>query len=294
MPATRRSNPILPRHAAAESCILRRVVYHADRVDPRSFVGIAPGTSAAHGRRQMKQPKRPNAVTGVAIFQIVFGVLSLLSIPYLLWIQLGGGTMFFVGGNFPGAAEQQQFQDDFNNALQNAPYYQTIQWVELVVSLVVGTVMIVGGLGLMKMRVWARWLTIGYACFSIVNTLLGFFYNLFYLIPAVEAFLAQERQKPKPPPGLAFTLSIMGPMMTVVTFLTLLIIVYPIVLLIVLFRPHVREAFRGQALAREDAEARDAGVEEVEDSSEKGPEADDRTDDPPEKRIRPREEFEDR
>jgi hypothetical protein len=190
----------------------------------------------------MKQRKPPNAVLGVAIFQIAFGAIALLSAPYAL-LQAGGGGMFFFSG-FPGAEEQRQFQDDLNKTLEELPYYRPMQYGGIALGLVVGAAMIVSAIGLLKMRAWARRLTIGYACYSMLNTIGGFIYTLLYVLPAMDAFVETERQKPNLPPGLAPVLGIMSPLMTVIAFATLLFLAYPIVLLVVLFRPHVREAFR--------------------------------------------------
>jgi hypothetical protein len=197
------------------------------------------------------QRYRPSSVLVVAILQIVFGALALLLNVCGGGFQLAGGNKVFMPQGNPQAAQQQQFQDDLENMLkERAPYYQATQYGGLVLGLAAAAVMIASGIGLLKMRRWGRWLAIGYACYSIASTILYMVYALTVTLPIMREFVAQERLKPNLPPAQAMALNMMDTMATAAAFVPLVFLAYPVVLLIVLFLPQVRAAFREEPAER--------------------------------------------
>jgi hypothetical protein len=200
----------------------------------------------------MKKPYRPSAVLVVAILQITFGALALLCTLCGAFQVVGGNKLLMPAGN-PQAAQQQQFQDDMERTLEEkVPHYQLVQYSNLVLGPLAGAVMIVSGIGLLKMRRWGRWLTIGYACYNIVSGILSFIFTITYTIPAMREFVEAESRKPNLPPGQGPALSMTGMMASGIAYGTLALMIYPIGLLIVMFMPDVRAAFRGQAPALKD------------------------------------------
>jgi beta-lactamase regulating signal transducer with metallopeptidase domain len=106
--------------------------------------------------------------------------------------------------------------------------------------------LIIAGIGLLRLRPWARWLCIGYSIVTILSTVANTVYAILVVNPAVSQSLAEFPEKmsgPKgagaPPmpmmtPGMNTTLSIFG---------AIIGMTYAIVLLVVLFLPHVSAAF---------------------------------------------------
>ncbi len=201
----------------------------------------------------MKKPERPSSVLVIAILQICFGSLGLL-------FNLCGGAMQAAGGAKmfappPGAAAQAP--PDVEAMMQaRVPYYKAYQMSALALGVVAGAVMLVGGIGLVKMRPWARPLTIGYACYNIVITIVGFVMNVIVNGPVMKEVYAELRKDPN--------IARMGGLMditeaaaTIMAYGSLVLLVYPIVLLTVMFLPSVREAFRAAGSPGPDEEAYD-------------------------------------
>ena len=86
--------------------------------------------------------------------------------------QLAGGNAAFMPTGSPQAAQQQQMQKDMEDLMgRKIPHYKSWQYFGLSLGLLSGTVMLASGIGLLKMRPWARRLTIIYACYNILNTI---------------------------------------------------------------------------------------------------------------------------
>src|SRR4051794_11643492 len=118
----------------------------------------------------MRPRNRPTSVLVLAILQIIFGSLGLLGSLCGVGMQLaGGGSMF--GGQAP------QGMPDIQALLrERVPHYEIVLLGGLILGLISGTVMIVSGVGLIRMRPWARVLTIGYAIYYIASTILNVAY----------------------------------------------------------------------------------------------------------------------
>jgi hypothetical protein len=195
----------------------------------------------------MTRPERPSAVLVVAILQICFGSLGLLGNLCCGGLQLAGGSMAFAPP--PGA----QALPDVDAIMRaKLPHYAAMQYGGLALGLIAGTVMLVGGIGLLRMRPWARWLSIGYACYNIVSSIIGFIFTLTVTLPAMREVLAE------PLPQQAFSaMSMAEAMTTLILYGSLVLLVYPIALLIVMFLPHVREPFRAQTAGPADEDFED-------------------------------------
>jgi hypothetical protein len=187
----------------------------------------------------------------VAVLQICFGSLALLGNLCNGGLQLAGGNKAFVPAGSPQAAQQPDVEGMMRARM---PHYELMIYGGEALGLIAGTVMVVSGVGLIKMRRWARWLTIGYACYNVASTIIGFIFALTFSLPLTREILAQARADPKLPPQGAFILNMTETITTAALYATLLFLAYPIALLIVMFRPHVRAAFRaeGGAAVEED------------------------------------------
>jgi len=188
------------------------------------------------------QPKRPTSVTVIAILHFVFGGLGLLMDTCTGAMLAAGGTGMFARAGQAGRP-QELLQDMTRYVEENTPAAQAAQYGELAVDLVISILMIISGVGLLQMRSWGRALSIVYAVLSILLKLVIAVYAVAFRIPAVNEFISQH---PNLKPDEALVLSygklgaVAGPIFDV------LFMIYPIVVLVIMLRPSIAAAFRGE------------------------------------------------
>jgi hypothetical protein len=203
----------------------------------------------------------------VAILQILFGSLGLLFSLCGGAIQLAGGSKIFAP---PGGA--QAAGPDVEGMIRaRVPFYEAWQIGGLALGVAAGAVMLVSGIGLLRMRPWARKVTIGYACYNILATIANFVFALVVTAPLMKEIFAELRADPKLPPQAVSVLNLTETFATIGTYTNLVFLAYPIILLAVMFFPHVRAAFRAASLppAKEEEDGDEDYDEEPGD--EKGP-----------------------
>jgi hypothetical protein len=212
----------------------------------------------------MKRPNRPAIVVVMAIMQIVFGSLGLLRGLCGVGLQLAGGAKAFA---VPAGPQQPQVPDVDALLRAKIPHYELMQYGQLALGVLSGTVMILSGVGLLRLRPWGRRLTIGYACYNIAMTILGvvFFYAVSKQV--MEEIFANMQADPKLPPQAKTALGITEAFATLTPLLQIGLLVYPIALLVVMFLTDVRKAFRGPGTgtAEEPVEDDEDDEEEFED-----------------------------
>ena len=128
----------------------------------------------------------------------------------------------------------------------NVPGYLAFTIANLALSFLLDLMLISGGIGLLKMQPWARWLSLVYAPISILMHVASFIYQLVWVIPATKA-LSAKTAAAMPGFGSIMTLS-----SGIAAFVALLIVIYPIAVLIVLLLPSTAAAFRGEVPVQED------------------------------------------
>jgi hypothetical protein len=174
----------------------------------------------AHGAHTQE---RPVTVTVLAVLGIVVGALGLVSLPMnLLYIATGWRAAGPMGP-----------------AIWANHTFRTYMLVSLPISTVVGVLCIVAGVGMLRLRAWARKLAIGLIVFELISQIAG----AFIMGPQVTSIFTDAMQSmPAMPPG-APDLSFMKPALigAVVTG-TLVATAVMTVLLVLLTRPHVKEA----------------------------------------------------
>jgi hypothetical protein len=187
----------------------------------------------------------PTIVTVIAIIQIFFGATGLVR-------HLCSGTWQLAGGAraFTPAGAQAAAPPDIEALMRaRVPHYEAFVYAGLIGGLVSGAVCVVSGIGLLRLRPWARWVTIGYACYFIISDLAGFIYALTVLQPVMDQIIAEQALQPNLPVQGAMAFNIAMKITAIAPYLSLVLLPYPIVLLAVMFLPNVREAFRRQASA---------------------------------------------
>jgi hypothetical protein len=99
-------------------------------------------------------------------------------------------------------------------------------------------VSIAAGVGLLKLKSWGRALSIGYAIYSIVASLLGAVLNYIFIM---QPLMERASQKSGPEAAALIGGAIGG------TFGSCFGMIYPVLLLIFMLRPNVVAAFRPPA-----------------------------------------------
>jgi hypothetical protein len=198
--------------------------------------------------------KRPLAVVVIAVLQLVFGAVSLCGAV----TELSGAAEQVASVsqvNVPGEAKVTQ-QDVLKYWRDNLPSEWAVERVSAASGVVLSLMMIASAVGLLQMRAWGLFLALAYAALSLVLTVAEAVYNFGVRAPALAEFTRQ----------LAATGgrdAQMAPQVLQVSFLLVFVVsaltaVYPLLVLLVLLRPSVRAAFRGEALPEEPEDYRDA------------------------------------
>jgi hypothetical protein len=184
----------------------------------------------------------------IAILSIVGGSLSLLIEGFTLAMQVAGGTAAFTKAltppTPPGSKAPAVPPDAEAFIKETVPHYSAFLYASLLIGIILSIMMIVGAIGLLRLRPWGRSLSITYAILSLLLKLVGIVYTFMFVIPATNAFF--EQHSDVFPPAML-------PAMKVGTFvgpiLALAPGIYPIVVLVLLTRPSVTAAFRDEEIA---------------------------------------------
>jgi hypothetical protein len=170
--------------------------------------------------------KRPTSV-------LVFGILNLIFAAMGVFGLLGSAAMLLATQS-----------PDMQKALQNNPVLQLIQQnhdyalfikISTLAGVAATVVLALGGVGLLLLRSWGRYLSIVYAFYAIVATMIGAMVNYHFLIAPMLEKVAHAR--PGPEQG-ALVGGVVGGL-----FGTCFGMIYPVLLLIFMYRPNVVAAF---------------------------------------------------
>jgi hypothetical protein len=197
--------------------------------------------------------RRPTAVLVMAILNFIYGGWGVFG-------SLCGGAMYYIFLNLPEPAPGQPnpFPNPMKFLAKEIPGYTAYMTVSVMVGFVMATALIIAGIGLLRLRPWARWLCILYAILLPVVQVGFISYSLLYVNPVLAKWSAEQARKlPAGTPnfgGNAF-LNNLGVFVGAGVGMA-----YAIALLVVLFLPHVRAAFagRGPETVKEQADYYDA------------------------------------
>jgi hypothetical protein len=186
---------------------------------------------------------RPTIVTIIAILHFLIGGLGLCC-------ETCGGLIFLAGGEKlipqPDDAESKKAQEleknreEASNKIldQKAPWHKTSTVALEVATVGLCLVLVIAGFGLLGLKPWGRWMSVGYAIVSLAVSIFILYYTFSYGIPAQQeaarqfpADNAEDRQMDEM--GLKFA-----------RVLPFVFLVYPIVVLIAMFLPNVSQAFQ--------------------------------------------------
>ncbi|MEI6211425.1 MAG: hypothetical protein WCR06_07340 [bacterium] len=158
---------------------------------------------------------RPTVVTVFGILNIVFGAMGLVCMPISLLMTFA----MPVQGN------------PFLQAMRDNPLLHVWTYVSGVLGLFGCSVLLAAGIGLLKVKPWARLASIGYGIFAIVAGLIGLVIQLLVMVPLL-------RDAPSGPAGAAVFGGVVGGVIGGCVGQ-----IYPILLIIFMMRPTVKAAF---------------------------------------------------
>ncbi len=172
------------------------------------------------GPLEDKIMQRPASVTVFGILNIVFAALGIFALLASVALLAAVGAVS---------------DNPVVQIIQNNPAFATWMKISVVLGLVVSGALLAAGIGLLKLKPWARTISIAYAIYSIVMLPLGTVVNYVYL---TKPLLEQAHQMQGPEAAGAVGGAIGG------MFGGCFGLIYPVLLLIFMFRPNVVAAFR--------------------------------------------------
>ncbi len=186
---------------------------------------------------------KPPSITVIALLQLVFGGVGIiLGICGGVFLAAGGQNWFYQSsGSDPKQANIQKLTKELQTAAESGPAFQAVEVGSIGVDLAMSIAMIASGIGLLRLRPWARLLSIVYAFVSIGYKVFRIVYYLAFTIPAFNDFLNTHTAN-APEEQMAFNMMRMTTYISPIAFLVFMI--YPIIVLIIMFRPVVAAAFR--------------------------------------------------
>jgi hypothetical protein len=186
--------------------------------------------------------KRPTPVTVIAVLNLVFGGIGLAC-----YLCVGAGILLLVMAFEQAAAQDPKIRDlkeVLDSMSRHVPSLIPFTVGNLIFSLVMTILLVVSGIGLLRMQGWARVLSIFVAVATILEQIAGLVYRFTVLNPGLQAwqreFLAKHPGAVIQENPLGGQLSsAVGEILGIVLQLT-----YSIVLLVIMFTPTVVAAFR--------------------------------------------------
>jgi hypothetical protein len=197
----------------------------------------------------MPRQKKPAVITVFGILNIIFGAIALLI------VVCGGVATFAIAQvNMPGPGNPPNpIKDMLEYMDKHAPLYTPYLIGEIIIGLIMAIILVVSGIGLLKVRPWARWLSIGYAAVRLVLILVGLVLAIMIFNPVLADWQADYNKRTVPagnPPPPSFSSGAMNDVAA--AFGSILSAAYSIALLAVMFLPQVRAAFARAASPESD------------------------------------------
>jgi hypothetical protein len=188
------------------------------------------------------QRERPTAVLVLAILNFVFGGLGIAA---LCCGAMAAGLLAAVFNLAPTPRPGQPAPPNLMEMFQSIPGYIPFLIVSLILGLLVSILLIISGVGLLRMQNWARVVCLVYAIYTLLSTIGGTVYTLTVVNPATDAWERDYARRTGTPIAS-------NPAVKQATTIgtSCFGMAYPIALLIVLNLPHVRAAFAGSPTRR--------------------------------------------
>jgi hypothetical protein len=164
--------------------------------------------------------KRPTSVTVFGVLNIVFAIFGLFALIVSVMLFLPHADI----------------KNPVIQLIHDNPAYAAWMHASMALGLLAAAAKLAAGIGLLKLRPWARQLSIIYAIYAMVMVVVGTVVNYFFLL---RPMLEQAHQKQGPEAVGAMAGAIGG------TIGGCFGLIYPILLLVFMVRPNVVAAFSG-------------------------------------------------
>ena len=168
-------------------------------------------------------PVRPTAVTVFGVLNLLFGTFGVCCLGF------SAATMFMSFG------PEMTKENVPLQLMEESPLYRNFNRMEMVLGIVASMVLIVAGIGLLRLRPWGRKLSIGYGTYAIAMDVFTSIVNLGFVFPILF-------QKAEAASGLAVAavwIALAGGIAGSLMGLT-----YSGLLLYFMYRPNVVAAFK--------------------------------------------------
>jgi hypothetical protein len=167
--------------------------------------------------------ERPTTVTVFGILNIVFAVLGVFGIFASIALLAAGANSSATSAN------------PMVNIMRENPAFATWMKISIPLGFLTCIALLIAGIGLLKMKDWARQLSIGYSVFAIVSGLVGMVLTYVWVTrPILDRMSGAQGPEAAGAIGGAVG-GVIGGCFS---------LIYPIVLLIFMMRPKVVAAFR--------------------------------------------------
>jgi hypothetical protein len=167
---------------------------------------------------------RPVSVTVLGILNIVFAALGVMGLALSI-------AMMYVKPDL-------NMKNPVLDLMRQNPGYAMYINISTVVGGVFTLALLLAGIGLLMLRPWGRMLSIIYATFSIISLIVNSFLNYYFLIaPLIDKLAAQQPGQEKA--------AVVGGIVGMVGGICIGPI-YPVILLIFMYRANVKAAFGAQ------------------------------------------------
>jgi hypothetical protein len=190
--------------------------------------------------------ERPTAVLVMAILNLIFG-----SMGFFCYLCAGGSLLFMFTvkiPNPPGMGTGGMYDGLLEN-LKSIPGYWPITITTLSLNLALAIALVIAGIGLLRMKPWARWTCVVYSIVDIVLSIFSGIYTFRYVNPVMLEWQQEFSHKMHAANPAAPDMSGMynlGSQNIQAAAGVVLGIAYAIALLIVMFLPSVSAAFAGR------------------------------------------------
>jgi hypothetical protein len=164
---------------------------------------------------------RPTSVLVIAIIGIILGAIGVACSPFAL-------VPYFVNIGPPNPAI---------DIIKGSPGNMAFMIGSLAIGVVNAIVLLAGSIGSVKMRPWGRTALIVYAIVAILGVIVGLIFNILVFLPALSALRTTSAAG-----AAAYTGGLAGGIGGTIGGLIL-----PAAILIVMYRPHVVNAFKQAA-----------------------------------------------
>jgi hypothetical protein len=192
----------------------------------------------------MQAVQRPTSITVLAVFHFIFGGVGMLCNLCDAATHAGNSAKLF--GAAPDA-EEEEIEEIMN---RKAPNFQRVAIGDTILSLLASGALIAAGIGLLLMKSWARYVSLGWAAIIVLEKICVAAYFVIAGFPALTEMMHAAAE------GDADLAGQRGMLETIITFMKVYLVtgpcllsIYAVIVFVVLLTPTASAAFSRAAVA---------------------------------------------